>query len=95
MPLVTDNPGIIDPDLIAACRAQIDTEFGPIPPGLSVNADDYREKLARCIARAAQYVRDNALVVKGQKVVVEVTGVATGSSTILAEGEVVTDGELA
>lgn len=62
------NPGIIDADLIDACKAKIDEEFGPIPSGLDIDVDDYRLKLARCIAKAAQYVRDNAIVNPGQKV---------------------------
>jgi hypothetical protein len=63
------NPGIIDADLIAACKAVIDAEFGAIPPGLNNGQiDGYRMKLARCIAKAAQYVRDNAIVNPGQTV---------------------------
>lgn len=76
------NPGIIDEDLIAACKATIDEEFGPIPDGLVGNVDDYRLKLARCIAKAAQYVRDNAIVNIGQTV-------APGTFEIPSVGNVV------
>lgn len=54
---------ILDPALIAAIKAVIDTEFGPAPPGTDAGlVSSYRTKLATCIAKAAQYVRDNGVV---------------------------------
>lgn len=68
---------IIDAAIIADCRAQIDTQFGPINPDLLPaeisKVDGYRQKLAICIAESGIFVRDNALVT--------VTGVQPGSGT--------------
>lgn len=77
---------IIDAALIAACKAQIDTEFGPIPAGLD-NAviEEYRMKLARCIARAAQYVRDNGHIPFPIAVQVDTS---TGIGATTAKGDI-------
>lgn len=85
------GPGIVDADLIAACKATIDAEFGAIPAGLGVDADAFRQKLAICIAKAAQYVRDNGVVVVGQQVIPDALldslgHPVTGTGTVDTEG---------
>jgi hypothetical protein len=87
------NPGIIDADLIAACKATIDAEFGPVPPGLVGNVDSFREKLAVCVAKAAQYVRDNAIVNQNQTVAPG-TFLDSLGHPITGEGVVDSDGTL-
>lgn len=63
---------VVDAAIIAACRAEIDADFGPIPSGLLpseqaiVNAQ--RDKLAKVVARSGQYCRDNNQVNPGQDV---------------------------
>lgn len=68
---------VLTPALIADVRAKIDSEFGPINssllPAEQTLCDAARQKMARCIAEAGTYVRDNA--------VVTVTGVQAGSSS--------------
>jgi len=72
---------IVDAPLIAACKAIIDSEFGPVPAGLdSALIENYRLKLATCIAKAAQYVRDNGEVVVGIPVLVNI-GTGVGATT--------------
>lgn len=92
------RPGILDAPLIAAVRAQIDAEFGPIPSGLSgarvSAANDYRQKLARIVARAAQYVRDNGGVVVGQKVIPGTFKTTNTSDPVIGIAVVNTEGDL-
>jgi len=56
---------IVDGPLFTAVRAKIDAEFGPIPPEAGPGATVYRDKLARLVMFAAQYVRDNGEVAVG------------------------------
>jgi hypothetical protein len=63
---------VVDAAIIAACRSEIDSDFGPIPSGLTptqqAEIDSYRQKLAMVVARSGQYCRDNNQVQAGQTV---------------------------
>lgn len=58
---------IIDAALIAQCRSDIDSKFGPIPSDLSgpqqAAVNTARDNLAFCLATSGKYVRDNGSVV--------------------------------
>lgn len=68
---------VVSGPLIAAIRAKMDAQFGPIPAGLQpaeISAIDAgRTKMATVIAEGTLYARDNA--------VVAVTGVQAGASS--------------
>lgn len=60
---------IISGPTIAAMRAKIDSEFGPIPTDLlgpeQAQLDTYRNGLAAVVAEAALYVKANGVVNPG------------------------------
>lgn len=65
---------IVDAALVDAVFGVITAEFGPIAAGLdATEVNAYRMKLARCIAKAAQYVRDNGIVNPGISVLIPAT----------------------
>jgi hypothetical protein len=57
---------IVNTALELACRAEIDAQYGPIPSNLQAaeiqSINDYRDKLAKAIAKSGKYVRDNGVV---------------------------------